>query len=1129
MSHNPYIAGNPTKGGQFLGRDDILRHVNRFLETPHQNAIVLYGQRRIGKTSILLQIEHQLETDAHYTPVYFDLQDRAGKPLPDVLYELAQRIAHKVDGATPARKAFDTAGDYFKNEFLPRVADKARAGGLVLLFDEFDVLGTTSQTPNQAAGDEFFPYLRRWMSDVEDVNFIFVIGRRPEDLSLSTMSTFKGTRAIQVGTMSREETERVIRQSERVGSLSWQDEAVTAVWNWTHGHPYLTQLLCYVVWENVIDWYEEGEQENPQATARFVDTAVPVALQQGANAFEWIWIGLPPAEKIVMSAMAGSDKEQHSIDDVEQILLDSGVQLIVSEMTIAPNKLTEWGLLEERAQYFHFRVPMLREWVRRQKPLRQVKDELDRIDPLANQLYMVGRSYYNMRQLAQATGQLQQAITVNPNHLKANQLLARIYLEQDKLDEAQELLERLIQYDPASARQDLVRVLLTKARDEKGAEQLRLYKRILQINPQQREAKRAIREALHSELAAQVAPLKATKAWDKLLALYNRGLVEFPNEKAWQIGLEETRKQIYLQSLYSKILESIADDDVSTAKFYFSELVSKKPDYEIPANIITKIFEKLSPTENLETTQFTDDPFICGNPLKPSQSVGRKREKTKLLRILNNNLSFIIEGAPKIGKTTLFNYIHENKAYAQRSIMIDLKEFSETPSIFDFWEHVIKMFNEKLPERNRVAFDLQILSNATQRVTKIQNLFQRICISCNFPSLIILVDEFESLIPNLQLSNDLINDFLYFSPKDFIVLGVTVQNHSERLQELFASHNEKMIPFGKHNAPDEYVRLAQYMMDNEGWTLSRIRRLAFDLEIAYDSLEGNREGKIMDIYLNLKRHGRLDDLKKHINYIPKHKHVKFNSRQFNSLIASLKSNQIILGSLSPNAANSLLRKGNRFFCNNENKVINSIANRHPYITQLIASVFWNNLSDQETEGIFDGINDIYIETIGDVYDSLENYFIHWWNGFSLKSQKILVLLSFKEILITFAEFYTQLNVHSNIDNINQEVNNFVDVIEKELLTYEIAYITDDRQWSIKQSLFAWWLLRKIHSVLRDNEPINQWLRKNQHSYSANDKGFSEQQLHLISTLYENSIPLLTKPTRFLTKQYISYIFNRDRK
>jgi AAA+ ATPase superfamily predicted ATPase len=89
---NPYIAGNPVRGQEkFIGRADVLRDVERTLRHPDENAIVLFGQRRIGKTSVLLNVERELAAKQEYTPIYFDLQDKAALPLAEVLYQMAQK------------------------------------------------------------------------------------------------------------------------------------------------------------------------------------------------------------------------------------------------------------------------------------------------------------------------------------------------------------------------------------------------------------------------------------------------------------------------------------------------------------------------------------------------------------------------------------------------------------------------------------------------------------------------------------------------------------------------------------------------------------------------------------------------------------------------------------------------------------------------------------------------------------------------------------------------------------------------------------------------------------------------------------------------------------------------------
>ena len=83
---NPYIAGNPLRGeAVFIGRMDLLREVQSLLRRPKSNAIVLYGQRRIGKTSILFELEQKLAETGQYLPVYFDLHDKSDLSLPDIL------------------------------------------------------------------------------------------------------------------------------------------------------------------------------------------------------------------------------------------------------------------------------------------------------------------------------------------------------------------------------------------------------------------------------------------------------------------------------------------------------------------------------------------------------------------------------------------------------------------------------------------------------------------------------------------------------------------------------------------------------------------------------------------------------------------------------------------------------------------------------------------------------------------------------------------------------------------------------------------------------------------------------------------------------------------------------------
>lgn len=631
MRVNPYIAGNPISGGNgFFGRSDIFREVLQVLRHPQHNAIVLYGQRRIGKTSVLYQLEQQLATTQEFTPVYFDLQDKADKPLNQVLAELAQKIAHVVGLAAPDTALFDAEGEYFRQQFLPQAATQRE---LVLLFDEFDVLDSPQQ--NQA-GQAFFPYLRQWMADIKRVHFVFVIGRRPEDLSTNTIATFKGVRATRVSRLSPENAAKVVRQSEQNGSLDWSPAAVERVWDLAQGHPYFTQLLCSVVWEQLdeaegsptpttatqVVWeqLDEAEGSPAPATATQVDKAVDQVLQQGANAFYWIWEGLPPAERVVMAAMAEVPEEVITRDRLVETLNQSGVRLIVRQLEVAPDTLVEWDVLQPIQDGYRFTVPLLRQWVVKNRPLRRVKEDLDRLNPLAENLFYTGQTFYNLKRLEDAEAQLRRAIQVNPNHLKARLLLGEILFETKRVEETVKILDETYSYDTGATRADLIRALLVLAEGQDENSQLTTLKRILDIQPNQpvaklrqkaiwgargevalkneqldtaldafekaedlvkaehiRNLKRNYEIAMYGEKAKQY---ETNEEWQKAINCYRYILENLSTNNLWQERLEYCIAQANLNQKYKSAIQALELGELSKSQVLLAEVISMQPNYK---------------------------------------------------------------------------------------------------------------------------------------------------------------------------------------------------------------------------------------------------------------------------------------------------------------------------------------------------------------------------------------------------------------------------------------------------------------------------------------------------------------------------------------------------------------------
>jgi hypothetical protein len=371
---NPYVIGNAVgNSSAFVGREDVLQDVRNVLKHSQQNAIVLYGQRRIGKTSILKELEAQL-AQAGYLPIFFDLQDKGKLPLDQVNQELANKISDKLNS-----QAKLTLEDIFSHWKSPKK--------LVILFDEFEAFAGNEFEERQAS-ETFIPYWRDILSKVDKakLNFVFTLGRKVEALNEKAMSLLKDFPSKKVSLLTQNATFQLIRlsDSEDNKTLKWSKGAIKAVWTQTGGHPFITQILCYCIWNH---FYETNPYIKPTVRLADVNENLLVkALETGENAFQWLWNGLPATAKLVTSILANIGNKPITTQALEQWLKDNGLRIRKEDQQKATDFLKDWDVIEfaTTRDEFRFRAELFRRWIAENKPLSKVQlefvqGELERI------------------------------------------------------------------------------------------------------------------------------------------------------------------------------------------------------------------------------------------------------------------------------------------------------------------------------------------------------------------------------------------------------------------------------------------------------------------------------------------------------------------------------------------------------------------------------------------------------------------------------------------------------------------------------------------------------------------------------------------------------------------------------
>jgi tetratricopeptide (TPR) repeat protein len=490
---NPYVVGNAVGGSPaFVGREDILREVYTILNNPQQNAILLHGQRRIGKTSILRQLETELlEKDAFY-PVFFDLLGKGHHPVKQIIQELANEIG-KVLGKEKPQLGNDPK-IYFCDTWLPDLLTNEKKS-LVLLFDEFDALDDDLSKKIRA---EFFRYLHDLLAiDREKLKFVFVIGRNVGDLTQIALALFRAIPTKQVSLLNQKNTFKLIELAEENKTLrwlnSWPRQAKNKVWQLTQGHPYLTQQLCFCVWEYL---HEGNVNKMPMVSPKHVEQVIPIVLERSEGAVEWLWAGLEAAQKVFISAIAEAGDKVVFKEDLNKSLSKIGLKISIPALEEAPESLMKsWDLIIEDKKGYHFKVELLRRLIAKYKPLHSVKSQLNRLEPEANNHYQEATQLYEEKKLDEALDELGRVLRLNPNHIEASKLQANILLEQDKLEEAGNKLKKFFEYHPNEARLLLVQTLWNIAQSVKReGEQLKVYEEILQFDKNHVDAQKEIRK-----------------------------------------------------------------------------------------------------------------------------------------------------------------------------------------------------------------------------------------------------------------------------------------------------------------------------------------------------------------------------------------------------------------------------------------------------------------------------------------------------------------------------------------------------------------------------------------------------------------------------------------------------------
>ncbi|QSV63971.1 MAG: ABC transporter substrate-binding protein [Dolichospermum sp. DL01] len=365
---NPYVIGRPIDQQLFFGRESLFLTIQDHIQH-NSNIILLYGQRRIGKSSVIRNIPHGLNDLHEFVFVTFNLEHYSQKSLSEILAYLAQEILHDLslddkNIKLPEITELELDSGIFSHQFLPQVYQLLENKNLVLVVDEFDALINSS---NPELLEQVYKYLSSLTNIHKKLFLILLIEQRSVNKHRIS-KIFKDVPVREIGLLNEESTTNlIIKPAENI--LEYEEDAIKAIFDLSAGHPYFTQAICFTIFGRA------REEDKWTVSSEDVKLIINKAIELAEAGLTWFWDGFSILEKVVFAAIAEAQEDSDNyVLLIKRFRPDTEDKLIIETNQL----LRSNGFLDEIEE--RVKIEFVRLWIIQRHPLSEEIHELDKIE-----------------------------------------------------------------------------------------------------------------------------------------------------------------------------------------------------------------------------------------------------------------------------------------------------------------------------------------------------------------------------------------------------------------------------------------------------------------------------------------------------------------------------------------------------------------------------------------------------------------------------------------------------------------------------------------------------------------------------------------------------------------------------